>query len=162
MEGMMTIVLPAEFTSRLKRELRRARDREIGGIIMGEHVSADFFRIVDITVQRGGGGLASFVRLVESALDSLNRFFTKTGCDYRNFNYLGEWHSHPSFSATPSTKDLRSMQEIVGDPEVGANFAVLLVVKLQECDELAANATVFLPAGEHFTASLVIEDNHGR
>lgn len=157
----MKIVLPTEFASRLKRELRRALHHEIGGIIMGEHVSADLFRIADVTVQRGGGGSASFVRLLESALEHLNRFFTKTGCNYRQFNYLGEWHSHPTFSATPSAKDLSSMQQMVGDPEVGANFAVLMVVKLNGCGELIASATVFLPTGEYFPASLVKESNNG-
>ena len=71
------------------------------------------------------------MRRLGEALSALARFFRLTGEDYTRFNYLGEWHSHPSFSTTPSEKDVQSMLEIAGDPEVGANFVALVIVRLR-------------------------------
>ena len=46
------------------------------------------------------------------------------------FNYLGEWHSHPSFEPLPSDTDIRTMQSLVEDPDVGVNFLVLMVCRM--------------------------------
>jgi integrative and conjugative element protein (TIGR02256 family) len=75
----------------------------------------------------------------------LNRFFERTGSDYKRFNYLGEWHSHPSFLPVPSETDLETMQSIVEDPQVGANFLVLMIVKLHGRREMQVSTTAFLP-----------------
>jgi Prokaryotic homologs of the JAB domain len=50
--------------------------------------------------------------------------------NFKRFNYLGEWHSHPSFLPEPSATDHKSMREMIEDPKLGANFVVLMVVKL--------------------------------
>jgi len=71
--------------------------------------------------------------------------FERTGADYKRFNYLGEWHSHPSFLPVPSETDLETMQSIVEDPQVGANFLVLMIVKLQGRREMQVSTTAFLP-----------------
>ena len=47
----------------------------------------------------------------------------------------------------PSARDDGSMRQIVEDPKVGANFAVLLIVKLGEKGELIATAHTYLPDG---------------
>lgn len=123
---------------------------------MGEHVSAGVFRIRDLTVQRRGT-LASFVREVGAALAPLRRFFRETGQDYVRYNYLGEWHSHPSFTTEPSHKDSESMWRLVEDPAVGANFAVLLVVRLGAREEIEGSATTYLPGRRKLEASLETE-----
>src|SRR5437762_274515 len=97
---------------------------------MGEHVGVDDFRITDLTIQRRGGTIARFVRLVEHAVVALRRFFRVTGNEYTRFNYLGEWHSHPLFLPLPSSHDDVAMMEIVTDDQVGANFVVLMIAKL--------------------------------
>jgi hypothetical protein len=47
---------------------------------------------------------------------------------YRRFNYLGEWHSHPSFSVQPSFEDIESMTDIVENGNSTITFAVPLIV----------------------------------
>jgi integrative and conjugative element protein (TIGR02256 family) len=126
----MEIVLAPQVIKRLKRELRRAGRQEIGGLLMGEHVRDELFRVLDISVQRFGGNEACFIRNPSDHHAQLQKFFSETGGDYTHFNYLGEWHSHPSFAAIPSVTDVQTMQSIIDDPAVGANFLVLLVVKL--------------------------------
>lgn len=141
----MKILVPIHIQERLVVALKKAGDREIGGIIMGEHVASDEFHVADITIQTRHGTVSSFIRFVSGAVAALKRFFEKTNRDYTRFNYLGEWHSHPSFLCFPSGKDIDSMIEIIKDKEVNANFAVLIILKLNTHDSLEGSATVFYP-----------------
>ena len=93
----MNVLLPDSIGQTLVVALQKAGNREIGGILMGEHVSDATYRVKDITIQRHGGKFASFTRVVRGSLMSLRRFFRKTEYDFTRFNYLGEWHSHPLF-----------------------------------------------------------------
>ncbi len=142
----MQLLVTPEILKRLRRELRRAGGREIGGLLMGEHVRDEVFRVVDISVQRVGGSEACFIRDPASHKAQLDEFFTRTAGDYSRFNYLGEWHSHPSFEAVPSSTDVRTMQSLVSDPTVGVNFLVLLVARLSGRKQIEATATAFRPA----------------
>ena len=98
-----------------------------------------------------------FTRLVDDIVKPLKRFFWRTGYNYRKFNYLGEWHSHPSFRPTPSRQDTQSMLEIVTDSDTGANFAILLIVRLKDVQEIEATATVFFPEDKSFKCQLIKE-----
>lgn len=153
----MKIYLPNEIEKRLSLALEKAGPKEIGGVLMGEHIGKEEFRIVDLTIQKQRGTFAFFVRLVADAVISLQRFFKQTEYNYRKFNYLGEWHSHPSFPPTPSSKDIQSMLEIVTDTDIGANFVVLLIVRSQGAQEIEATATAFLPDSRYFEGDLVKE-----
>jgi integrative and conjugative element protein (TIGR02256 family) len=62
--------------------------------------------------------------------NTLDKFFQQTGRDFQRFNYLGEWHSHPSFSVRPSPQDIQTMTDIVQDRNSLISFAVLLIVRL--------------------------------
>lgn len=155
---MINLVLPKRIEQELKLELEAAGRREIGGILMGEHVNEETFRICDYTVQRHGGTWASFVRHIQKSLkQSLRLFFNKTNHDYTKYNYLGEWHSHPSFQLVPSKEDQQSMWDIVNDPEVGANFAVLLLVKLHQ-GEVEGNVRLFVPGSSMIQGNLIREE----
>ena len=137
------IEIPTEIEERLRADLRRGGQREIGGILMGECLQPGRFRVADVTADHGGGTITTFVRSLRAVLQALTRFFDRTKHDYRRFNYLGEWHSHPSFAPTPSNRDIESVQNIADDPEVGANFVVLLIVKLGRENKIDASATIF-------------------
>jgi molybdopterin/thiamine biosynthesis adenylyltransferase len=154
------VLLPYDVSERLASALRDAGSRETGGVLMGEHVSEGIFRVKDLTVQRRGGTFASFVREVWAAIVRLRRFFVETGHDYTRYNYLGEWHSHPSFPAEPSRRDSETMWRIVEDPEVGANFAVLMIVRLGAGSgrEIEGSAWAYLPGRRRLGASLEVEE----
>lgn len=146
MGSVLNLVLPLEVSEVIRTALRKAGRREIGGILMAEHIGPNEFKVRDITVH-GRGAIASFVRRIEDAIGRLRLFFDRADHDYTRFNYLGEWHSHPSFEPVPSTKDDMSMLQIVQDQAVGANFAVLLVVKLDSDGQLIGTAHTYLPNG---------------
>jgi proteasome lid subunit RPN8/RPN11 len=112
-------------------------------VLVGEHVTNDLFRIVDISVQLSGGTAAHFIRDPEHHRAFLTDFFSRTRHDYKRFNYLGEWHSHPKFEPLPSGEDFVTMLDLVGDPEVGVNFAVLIIARLHRWGRLELSATLF-------------------
>ncbi len=142
---MIVLILPVEIRETIREALRNAGVREIGGVLMAEHLSPNRFIVREITVHRRGA-FASFVRLVDEALVRLKDFFERARHDYTRYNYIGEWHSHPSFRPVPSGPDDTSMIEIVQDPAVGANFVVLLIVKLVK-NQLIATLHTYLPDG---------------
>jgi [CysO sulfur-carrier protein]-S-L-cysteine hydrolase len=153
----MKILLAAPVVKRLRSELRRARNREIGGLLMGEDLGDGNFRVVEISVQRSGGTEACFIRNPKDHQLELDAFFARTGKDYSRFNYLGEWHSHPSFFATPSAPDLATMLSLVNDPTVGCNFLVLLVAKLAGT-QVEATATLFTQTASPLLVPLEAEE----
>lgn len=140
---MVTISLPNDQRARFCKRLRRAGTREIGGILMGEQVAPDHFRIVDFSVDETTGTAAHFVRSPEHHADALESFFRRTGSDFSRFNYLGEWHSHPSFPVRPSQEDITSMQSLV-DGERDIDFSALVIVRLRYFFLLEAAAYMFV------------------
>lgn len=139
----MRIQVPDHVVAMLRRELKAARRREIGGILLGERLSGDIFRIADLSVQREGGSSMTFERDPVQHLAFLDDCFARTGHDFERFNYFGEWHSHPNVPAVPSGTDLRSMQEIVCDEAVNVAFAVLVVARRGLFGALHLSATEF-------------------
>jgi proteasome lid subunit RPN8/RPN11 len=139
------LLIPSSVAQRLAEVLKRRGLTESGGILMGEHVSAEEFRIVDFTVPHAKGTFASFLRIPQFHLRGLKQFFRRTGNDYRKFNYIGEWHSHPAFSTRPSDCDLAAMHALVNDAAMGATFAVLMVVRLDNDVALQIGTYLFVP-----------------
>lgn len=140
----MKLLLPHRIIKRLRRKLR-GRIREMGGVMVGEHIGQDEFRIVDISFQKRGGTIAHFVRDPAHHKAFLADFFTSTGNSYERFNYIGEWHSHPAFEPLPSGEDFRTMYDLVDDPDVGVNFAVLIIARLRGWSTVELSATLFRP-----------------
>lgn len=143
---MLTIELTREAERVILDACRRAGLRETGGMLFGEHVSDDVFRVVEVTVA-GTGSLASFVRGLLDGLKQLEGFFRRTRRDYQRFNYLGEWHSHPSFELYPSATDDTTMFDIVDDPSTGARFAVSLIVSM-DGENLTVRGFAYFPKGD--------------
>lgn len=138
----MQIEIEDHVKDRLRRALRTAGSREIGGVLMGEQIAPGQFRVVDLSIDIHAGGRAHFVRNLEVHADALSAFFLETGHQYDRFNYLGEWHSHPLFSVTPSTQDVASMIDLV-EGERGIEFAVLLIVRLWWWRIISCSCTLF-------------------
>jgi integrative and conjugative element protein (TIGR02256 family) len=128
---------------------------------MGEHVADELFRVVEITVQRAGGTEACFIRRPDEHREQLLKFFADKGNDYSRFNYLGEWHSHPSFEPVPSDTDVRAMQSMVEDPEAGVNFLVLVVCKRAVSGSLEASATAFRARSEPIAIPIALDAGTG-
>ena len=127
----MSVSLAPDVESRLRRVLRQAGPREIGGMLFAEQLAPARFRLMDFSVDSSSGSHAHFRRDPVAHTAALNEFFDGTGRDFSRFNYLGEWHSHPSFSALPSLHDMETMQSLVENPDSEISFALLLIVRLR-------------------------------
>jgi hypothetical protein len=136
--------------------LKHAGTREIGGQIYGEQLAPSDFRAMHLTVQRVPGSFAAFVVDVVQAARDAARFFHVTKHDYKRFNYLGEWHSHPSFAVTPSSHDVSSMQQLVESPDFRGLFAVLMIVRL-DGNDLRHGAWFLDPLGARGDVTLEFE-----
>jgi len=153
----MKLLISPEISQQLIDALSQAGQREIGGILMGEHAGPDIFRVTEITIQRKGGAFAAFVRMVEEILAPLFAFFDTTKHDYKRFNYMGEWHSHHSFALVPSRRDHTTMYNMVMDPQLGAHFLLLLLVKSNDHGQLEGSVTVYQPKKPPFAGSVIRE-----
>lgn len=139
----MRVDFPTHLIDEVTQACRRSGIHEVGGILFGEHIDTEHFRVVELTVDQQGL-VASFKRSIQHVLGSCKRFFRKTNHDYSRFNYLGEWHSHPSYELFPSSRDDQSMFDIVCDQSVGANFVVLVIVRLHK-ESLDLRGWVYFP-----------------
>lgn len=155
---MITLVLHPDQIAKIATELARAGRREIGGVLVGEHQDEHRFRLVDLSVQRAGGTHGGFDRRPDRHRAFLDDFFRRTGGAFERFNYLGEWHSHPSFSVHPSAIDLAQMQAIVEEDGAARLFAILVIVRLGAKQGLELSALAFRPACEPSAVTVEIDE----
>ena len=87
----------------------------------------------------------------------LRKFFRSTNYDFQRFNYLGEWHSHPSYTLEPSAVDRQTMHDMIADPKLGAHFVVLMIVKLAGTKQFQGSVTVYQPESQECRAELTEE-----
>jgi [CysO sulfur-carrier protein]-S-L-cysteine hydrolase len=142
----MQLLLSRDILEQFEKALRTGGSREIGGLLFGEHIGGETFRVVEISVQLKGGTFGDFMRDPLVHQQQLQSFFERTGEDHIRFNYLGEWHSHPSFPPVPSSKDVATMTSLLTDPKVGVNFLVLLILRRRAMWGLEMSATSFRAA----------------
>lgn len=152
---MLTIRINRDVATSMRTACGRAGIRETGGMLFGEYLGPDEFRVIEATTH-GLGRFASFVRIITDGFARLEDFFRRTRHDYMRFNYLGEWHSHPSFALHPSGTDDSTMQALVDDPTTRALFVVLIIVKL-ESGELQATAWAYFPMEQRRPCTIFIE-----
>lgn len=126
----MQIELGPDVRPRLQEALRRAGRREIGGMIFAEQLASSHFCVVDFSLDGYSGSNTKFNRDPGVHRRALDDFYRRTGSDFTRFNYLGEWHSHPSFSAHPSLDDIATMTDLV-ENSMEIDFAVLMIVRLR-------------------------------
>jgi integrative and conjugative element protein (TIGR02256 family) len=101
------------------------------GMLMAEQLAPGHFCIIDFSVDASSGSRTHFRRDPQAHQKTLDEFFQRTGRDFQRFNYLGEWHSHPSFSVRPSLEDSVTMTDIVDSGHSAITFAVLMIVRLR-------------------------------
>lgn len=155
----MLLRLDARALATLRSALVRGGRRETGGQLFGRMHAPGVFSVVELTAQKRLGTVACFFVDLIDALKLSERFFYKRRGDYRTYNYIGEWHSHPSFAVTPSGTDIVTMRQLVMDASFKGNFSVLLITRLDQ-DTLTASACVFDRTG--MMTNVHLEMDHER
>ena len=153
----MKLLLPSDISKSMRRHMLKAHKREIGGMLMGEETGKGEFRLVDFSVDTESGSKGHFMRDANLHEKHLQEFFARTGSNYGRYNYLGEWHTHPSFSVQPSLTDIQSMQGLVEGPH-GVGFAVLLISKLKWFRGFECGAWLFIE-GHHPTSVEILREH---
>lgn len=75
----MQVEIAENVKGKLRKALKAAGSREIGGVMMGEQIAPGHFRVVDLSIDSQTGGKAHFVRDSETHNEALNAFFTEQG-----------------------------------------------------------------------------------
>jgi [CysO sulfur-carrier protein]-S-L-cysteine hydrolase len=143
----MRVDIDKHVIKRWKKALANARNKEIGGMLFAEQIKPGYFKVIDISIDEIAGTVASFRRDPKKHQSAVDEFFDKNGKDYTRFNYLGEWHSHPTYQVSPSDIDLLTMEELVNDEDSNIEFAVLIIVRLRYFVFLNYSITVFSRKG---------------
>lgn len=123
-------------------------------MLFAEQLAAAHFRVMDFSLSVHSGSRTTFTREPELHRQALNDFFCRTGHDFTRFNYLGEWHSHPSFSTHPSLDDIATMTDLVENNK-GITFAVLMIVRLRFQFWIEYTFTVFARGAAPMTSHAV-------
>ena len=153
----MKLRIPHKVAHLWKAALMRASNREIGGVLFGEHVGNADFRIVEATLQERGGSDRKFRRKGGKARRDLKKISLRYDQDPKKFNYLGEWHSHPNTPVFPSLSDELTMKKLVADPKTIVNFLVLLINRLNVRGELEIYACAYHFSGQEIPCEIVFE-----
>ena len=154
----MKVRIGADQTQKLRNALAQAGQREIGGQLFGEQLAPSDFLVKDLAIQTRRGSFTRFVVDQFQAARNAMHFFDRTKHQYTRHNYIGEWHSHPSFSVRPSGADVATMWGLVRDPEFKGNFAALMIVRL-DVESITAGAWLFDPAGREFRITMDIDND---
>ena len=103
--------------------------RETGGILLGYW--GESHRDIVITHCTGPGpgahhGFNYFEADNDFCQQELNRIFR----DFFGYvSYLGDWHTHPWGSVSPSFPDFETMKKVAADLEIGVHVPLLLIFR---------------------------------
>lgn len=137
----LSLTVPRIQVERMRLCLIRGGIREIGGWLVAEQISAGKFELVGFTVDFAIGTRDRFHSLPQLHDAQFDNILLKAKDRSGRVDYLGEWHSHPTFSPEPSTIDLATMTHMV--EETGPMFAALLIVRLRNFLSIHATMTTF-------------------
>ena len=126
-------------------DLKHAGPVEIGGVLFGEQLSEGYFRIVEAKRQHSGrGSPGQFHRRANKARKQVLKLHQRYGGEPTQFNYLGEWHSHPGAPVLPSLRDRITMHQLLADQAGAVNFLVLAIIRLSRRATLQIGAWAYL------------------
>lgn len=144
----------------LQNYLKQGGKREIGGWLVAEQTAPGEFDLVDFTVDLEAGTRDRFDSLPELHSKQMDRILLANSDRVGRVDYLGEWHSHPTFPPTPSEIDLASMTDMV--EHRGPSFAALVIVRLVGGVSIQATITTFQRGQLPEAGQLKISDEDGK
>ncbi|PRY13774.1 integrative and conjugative element protein (TIGR02256 family) [Pontibacter ummariensis] len=125
--GKYCVLLLNAAIETIQKDIKQFHPLETGGILLGCYDSNLRMATVHAAVPAPSDskhGRASFERGTNGIMEELRRVSQLEP----PLHYLGEWHSHPSSSPSPSTVDSRQMQKFVQGRQHGVETPLLLIV----------------------------------
>lgn len=118
------VILTRVVWSQIRTHARTAAPSECGGVLLGSITDDGAALISDmVTPTDSRGGRTWFERGTEGLAIALEDAWTRVP----RTHYIGEWHSHPGGSGTPSDGDRTQMRLIAGDPLRRCPVPILLI-----------------------------------
>jgi [CysO sulfur-carrier protein]-S-L-cysteine hydrolase len=160
----LSLTVPRSQLAKLRIHLKKGGNREIGGWLVAEQTAPGKFELVGLTVDLEVGTRDRFDSLPEPHSQQMDRILLENSGRAGRVDYLGEWHSHPTFPPIPSQIDVAAMTDMVENN--GPSFAALVIVRLMADASIQATITTFkrgqLPeAGQLTIADEVSADGFG-
>lgn len=102
--------------------------KEYGGILVGRYVDSDRLVIIeDMVLPKNYRSSAySFERGNKGLKEALAKHFESNP----SLTYVGEWHTHPNSSTTPSTTDTNALRQIAQHDNVFIENPILVIIAL--------------------------------
>ncbi|TKD13770.1 hypothetical protein FBT96_19055 [Rhodobacter capsulatus] len=152
----LSLTVPRSQLANLQIYLAQGGKREIGGWLVAEQIAPGEFELVGLTVDLETGTRDRFDSLPEPHSKQMDRILLENSGRVGRVDYLGEWHSHPTFPPIPSKIDLTSMMHMVENS--GPSFAALVIVRLMRNASIQATITTFQRGQMPEVGRLIIAD----
>lgn len=152
----LSLTVPRSQLAKLQLHLKKGGSREIGGWLVAEQKAPGKFELVGLTVDLEVGTRDRFDSLPESHSQQMDQILLENSARAGRIDYLGEWHSHPTFSPIPSEIDVASMTDMVENS--GPSFAALVIVRLMTNASIHATITTFQRGKLPEVGQLIIAD----
>lgn len=137
----LSLTVPRSQLVKLHIYLTQGGKREIGGWLVAEQIAPGEFELVGLTVDLEVGTHSRFESLPVPHSEQMDRILLENRGRAGRVDYLGEWHSHPTFPPVPSNIDFASMTGMV--EKNGPSFATLIIVRLTDNASIQATMTTF-------------------
>jgi proteasome lid subunit RPN8/RPN11 len=112
---------------------------EAGGLMMGEALGDNTFRVTDVSLTIGE---TDRYYLDPAEHESFRASFLAKFSDADRYGLIGSWHSHPSGNPVPSQADLNTLKTTMDHPSTNLDFKVMLIVCRDEKDTLLTGGKV--------------------
>lgn len=141
--GRYTVHVDAQLLSKIAEIARQHLPNEVGSSLSGYYTEDGFDAFVLDTApvpSDSSGSRTNFKRGIEG----LKGFFSSlTGNRGLRQHYVGEWHSHPTGEAHPSSTDIKSGMDIAYDEDVPCKEIISLILGNVSSSTLDLSVSVY-------------------
>lgn len=125
----MKIIVPKEIANKIFIAMNKAGIKETKGALFARFISRNCYEIEDVFISKVKGTNVFSNLIVNYSYRKFEKqYFKNHNYDYRNHNYIGDWHSHPLFECNPSNYDVDEAFDELNNSN--ANFLIQLIVKI--------------------------------
>ena len=151
---LIIIIIPKRIRKIIYENVKKHSPNETKGALFACKKDDSTFEIEDIYIEPSVGSFA-FVKLYnnKSYKRFCQKYFSKHEDEDNVHNYIGDWHSHPSFSCYPSSYDKQEVEEDLR--QSNALFLIQIILKIEH-NKLIGNAFLYNKDCSAYKIKLII------
>lgn len=137
----MKIIIPKNFSNKIFERIKETAPNETKGALFAQKINDNLYVVDDVYFEKKVGSFA-FVELYNNKIyqQFQRKYHEKHNNDFKNHNYIGDWHSHPSFECYPSGFDQLEVQADL--QQSNARFLIQTILKIKD-DKLVGNCFLY-------------------